>query len=365
VTLVHLVYPSDTPARTPGAIGWHLRRALVESGYEVETYDWTDSGKINPGPDDILLGHPHPSPFTVFRRSISQSGWKRKVAIFPMSGEVFQYAYAYESMLKADVVLAIMGPEWADYASLNPDLRAIHSKLCFLDLAIDASLFPVLDDRATYPSARAILYVGHTGGYKSPEYLEEIRRLLPHRKFGWIGSGERELSGFVQHGVQDLQSGDARRILNGYHILLMAGYGDANPTAVIEGMALGLLPACTRGTGWSTNQGVVRIPSTSAREAAEIIESLATMDSDAFVARINKNRRLVEGNFHWASFAAKVISALEGPTHSSRAHPEVRTRAMMIFAQAVAAIVGPRIAPAHIAGLLTKNAMQKLRKGTI
>ena len=89
---LHLVYPHGARISCPDAIGRNLARRLADH-FTVRAYDWDDRATIRPAPGDLLLGHPHPSPRTIFRTSARQPGWRRVVMLCPYAhGDLRQVA---------------------------------------------------------------------------------------------------------------------------------------------------------------------------------------------------------------------------------------------------------------------------------
>lgn len=346
---VHLVYPADNPATTPGAIGWHLREALEKAGHNVVLHDWEATYRIPVNKHEVLLGHPHPSPRTVFRRSVRQTGWARALTLFPFSGDIFQYAFAYDAMSRSDQVAGIMGPEWFRYIAMDPLLRNVRSKIVPVDLAIEPAYFPLLSNRQEEPSRRGVVYIGHTGRYKAPEYLSAIREYLPETRFAWLGPGSQELPGFERLGYKAIASQEARELLADYHVLLSVGHADANPTTVLEALCLGLVPLTTPGSGWSQEQGVVHVPAGDPRGAASIIEAVLSREPSAFSETVHRNRVNVMRDFSWSRFTETVLPMIESPRSlkNSFRYKDARIRTVMTTSQIVAALMGPRIAPAH------------------
>src|SRR6185503_18178356 len=80
---VHLVYPHGDRISCPDAIGRHTAAGLRASGYQVVAHDWDETGVIRPDPGDVLIGHPHPAPWTIFRRSAQRPGWRRVLLLSP------------------------------------------------------------------------------------------------------------------------------------------------------------------------------------------------------------------------------------------------------------------------------------------
>ncbi len=85
---IHLVYPHDKRrrAKAPWSIGYNLATVLRKRGHQVRCFDWDEQLCIYPdGPDDILIGHPHPEPGKCFRTSMV-APWKKVVSIAPWNG---------------------------------------------------------------------------------------------------------------------------------------------------------------------------------------------------------------------------------------------------------------------------------------
>ena len=110
---VHLVYPVGNRISTPDAIGRNLKLSL-EKFYEVKTYNYDQLKTIHPGNADVLIGHWHPNPFTVFRMSAHKNGWKRVLALAPFCPDPrgWQNAFGNKIIEKCDRYLAITGNAW-------------------------------------------------------------------------------------------------------------------------------------------------------------------------------------------------------------------------------------------------------------
>src|SRR5437764_881235 len=110
---VHFIYVTGNRISCPEAIGRNVAVRLRGWGYRVVHYQWDDFRKIKPRDGDVLLGHPHYAPFTVYRRSVRSDGWRRRIAMFPFShGEIGYSAFADDAVRHSDQVLAIAGRYW-------------------------------------------------------------------------------------------------------------------------------------------------------------------------------------------------------------------------------------------------------------
>ena len=110
---VHLVYPVGNKISTPDTIGRHLHHAL-EKHYQVTTYNYDEIKIIQPGNSDILIGHWHPNPLTIFRMSAQKKGWKRVLALAPFCPDPtgWQNAFGNKIINTCDRFLAITGNSW-------------------------------------------------------------------------------------------------------------------------------------------------------------------------------------------------------------------------------------------------------------
>ena len=75
----HIIYPFNLKKDiNPWSIGNNIFYALKYK-YKVKTYVWTSIAKISPQNGDVLIGHAHPNPLTIFRRSVKSKNWFKKM----------------------------------------------------------------------------------------------------------------------------------------------------------------------------------------------------------------------------------------------------------------------------------------------
>ncbi len=101
---VHLVYPVGNRISTPDAIGRNLKLSL-EKFYEVKTYNYDQLKTIHPGNTDVLIGHWHPNPFTVFRMSAKKKGWKRILVLAPFCPDPKGWQIAFGNKIIKNVTV--------------------------------------------------------------------------------------------------------------------------------------------------------------------------------------------------------------------------------------------------------------------
>ena len=306
---IHLVYPHGPGVATPGVIGRRLGEHLSRR-YHVVLHNWDDLRAIEPSPGDVLLGHPHPLPGTVFRRSFRRRGWSRRLVLSPFNGDARQVAFLDPFVRAADAYLAITGSYWfrgvaeTPFAHWSP--RMVH-----LDLAVDPADFPLVKARFSPVGRRRILYIGHTLLSKNVAYLSAIARARPEWEFGWIGRGEPSNIPGVNHlGFRDTSSADTRELVASYDFLLTVGRADANPTTVLEAMGWGLLPFCTPQSGYVGEPGIVNVPLDDVPAVVGVLEQWQeASEADLRQAQRTNLDRLAE-HFSWERFGRQVEEAL-------------------------------------------------------
>jgi glycosyltransferase involved in cell wall biosynthesis len=328
---IHLVYPhDDSRISTPDAIGCQLGRRL-ETRYQVVYHDYTHLGVIVPEPGDVLLGHPHPDPRSIFRRSLRQDGWHRRLMMAPFEHRDFR-RISFENQLvgRCDLILAITGPYW--FKTVGDSLCSHwQPKMIHLDLAIDRKDFPVLKTSFGAPGKRRVVYIGHTAGYKNTPFLSEIAARLPDVDFASIGTGTRPIPGLANLGFVDFASQAGKDLVGGFDFLLTVGDADANPTTILEAMSWGLIPICTPTSGYEDIPSIPNVPLGDADAAAAVVRGFLSADESDLVAMQSANRKLLDDHFTWDRFADQVVDAIESSESPPLSRQSVRRRVLIAF----------------------------------
>jgi len=351
VTTIHLVYPHGPRISCPDAIGRKLGERL-EQRYRVAYYDWDDVRVIKPASSDVLLGHPHPNPWTCFRRSLRQPGWRRVVALFPYyHGDTYADAFADAFIDQCDLYLAITGNYWFGSIEKSP-FAHWRPKMVHVDLAIDRQDFPVLKRYFNPPGQRRFVYIGHSGWTKNTHYLSEIAEAMPETTIGWIGHKIRPIPHVTHLGVQDFSTTTGQQVVASYDFMVTVGKADANPATILEAMAWGLIPVCTPQSGYQGYSGIVNIPLGDTSRAVAILRQLQNLPE----AKLNElqaiNWQVLDTHFNWDRFSRDVITAIESSAHPPLA-PSSRWRRISLK---WAAFISPHVAwhPVNLARWLYK-----------
>lgn len=309
MTRVHLVYPHEERVSCPDAIGRNLSRQLSPR-YDVRLYDWDSAKSIEPGRGDVLVGHPHPSPWTTFRRSLRKPGWSRRLILAPFNhGDPRQSAWLDPVVRDCDLYLAITGDLW--FAS-TPQSAFAHwvPKMVKMDLAVDRSDFPAIKTTFNPPGRRRFLFIGHSRWTKNVGYLGRIATALGGGVVSWMGVG-RAIPGVVPLGLQDFSDPKALALVAKHDFLISVGAADANPAAVLEAMAWGLVPACSKESAHADLPGIVDVPLGDVDAAVRVLERLQSVDEGELRVRQEQNWTTLDERFTWSEFGARVIEAIE------------------------------------------------------
>jgi glycosyltransferase involved in cell wall biosynthesis len=299
--------------------------------YEVHLYNWDETRAITPAADgnDVMIGHPHPAPWTIFQRSAKRRGWRRILMLSPFHhGDIEQVAFLDPIIRRCDLYLAITGNQWFStvWRSL---LYHWQPKMIHLDLAVDRRDFPVIKTQFNPLGQRRFVYIGHSGWTKNTDYLSEISRLMPDTPFSWMGSGA-PIPGLRALGRQDFRSVSAKSLIATHDFLITVGRADANPATILEAIAWGLIPICTPQSGYSGYPGIVNVPLDNAEEAVAILYGLQAMPESRLHEMQAANWKLLDEHFNWDRFAAQVIEAIESDS-SPALDPEPWARRLRLW----------------------------------
>lgn len=306
---IHFVYVTGGGIAAPQCITREVTEALRALG-PVEVHDWSSRESIRPKVGDILIGHPHPDPSTIFRRSIDDPMWKRKIILSPFAHRMPEYiAFLDPYVEKCDRYLAISGRYW--HQSLDRSLFSHwKGKIEHIDLAVRRDHYPRIKNNWNPRGQRRCLYVGSLGKNKGTDVLARLAKATPEFGWGWIGSGSHICDSIEKLGPRDFSLEASRRIVAGYDFLVHTGRSDANPTTVLEGAAWGLIPVCTQESGYTGEPWIIPIPLASVSDAAAVLRSLNEMpDEELDVLRSAADSRL-DTHYTWQRFTAQVLRAI-------------------------------------------------------
>ena len=320
---IHLVYPHKKRISAPDVIGYILSQAL-SSVAPVVTHEWDSMYKIVPSSDDILIGHPHPFPFTVFQRSMDNSLWSRVIILQPFNLDVNQVGYLDSIIDRCDLFLAITGKYWFDRLEQSC-LSRWKAKMIHLDMAVDRSSFPRRINNFNKPSQRKFIYIGNDNPVKNVSFLSNIAQALPEYTFAWAGNGKERI-GLHKLGHIDFSVTGGRDLIKEYDFMITVGTADANPTTILEAMSWGLLPVCTPTSGYENIPGIVNVPLNDLEGTVSVLKQLQNAPEEELLSSVSLADEILNAHFNWDRFCGQVIGALvSNDSPQLPQFPKVRT----------------------------------------
>jgi glycosyltransferase involved in cell wall biosynthesis len=298
------------PLPAPYSITVNLHRYLAER-HAVRLYDWRETGTIELAVNDILLGHPHPDPQTLMQQMLrSGTRCRLKALLFPIHHAMTEInEYALPLLDSADVVLGIMGSYWYDTLE-SSFLAEWKKKIVRLDLAVNASEYPLLKNKFNAPGRRGYLYIGNNRPEKGIEVLSKTLEKLDSYPRGWVGGGPEiahvpRISGYRSL-TRDFIAGLAEK----YDIFLNTSFSDANPATILEAMAWGFPVACTPESGYYNMPTIVPLSTTDIDANVAALEELQHAPEERLRELSRANRALVETQYTWERFCGTVWDSL-------------------------------------------------------
>lgn len=340
--MIHLIYPHRDRISAPDVIGATLAAAL-RSIDDVRTYEVDSFEKICPSEGDILLGHAYQYAPTIYRRSVRQPGWARRILLQPYNGDWDQVGFLDDIIDYCDLFLTITGRHWFDRVPATHAARWF-PKMIHVDLAVNRHSFPQVKHDIASAGRRRILYIGNDHPGKNIPYLSAIAEQWGGGTIDWAGRGA-PAPHLRQLGFIDFSSIDGRALIANYDFLITAGCADANPTTVLEAMSWGLIPICTPTSGYDGEPGIVNIPTADVAASCAILDGLQNAEAAALAALRQAGEERLTTHFTWQRFVEQVVDAIR-----SDASPPILPR------RPETPLGGPRPTPRFAAKLIGKNA---------
>jgi len=305
--MIHLVYPHRNKIAAPDVIGWQLSSHLARFD-EVKCYNWDELFRIRPGNNDILIGHPHPFKHSVFRRSLKDPNWRRKILLCPFNHDPRQVGFIDSFIDECDLFLAICGEHW--FRDLSNSVAARwEPKMRQIDLAISREMFPRIKFGFSAVNRRKFLYIGNDHPAKNLQYLSAIACRLSDYEFHWIGKGKSQ-PGLIRHGFLDFSLPSNLEFLKQFDFLITVGSSDANPTTILEAIAWGLIPVCTPTSGYDNTPGVINIPLDALEEACLGLVNLQLAHEEELLELQGIAEARLNAHYSWQRFGEDVARAI-------------------------------------------------------
>jgi glycosyltransferase involved in cell wall biosynthesis len=306
--------PGLRPLRAPYSITYNLSRFLSERVPTI-LYDWDERILPAVGPDDIILGHPHPDPETVIQRLFrDEVKCRAKLLIFPVHHGV-PYGdsinrFTLPLVERAETVLGIMGLYWYDTLATS-QLATWKHKIVRVDMAVDPLEYPFLKRRFNAPGRRGYLHIGSGRPEKGMGVLDRTMAGLSQFPRASIGPGTdipnmRHLASEV-HLTPEFVSALAQD----YDFFVCTPLSDPNPTTILEAMAWGFPVACTPQSGYYDMPSIVTLSTADIDANVHALLELQHAPEERLLDISRTNRELIEKHYTWERFCSTVWQALE------------------------------------------------------
>ena len=303
----HIVYPFDLSKNiNPWSIGNNIYKAL-KNNFNIKLYNWTSLAKINPNSGDILIGHAHSNPYTIFRRSLKSKKWKKKILIQPYNEDPLQISYLYDVVPQCDFFLAICGKYWFKRLPTS-NFKSWKKKMFQLDLGLDRNQYPFIKKKFNSKNKRKFIYIGNDYAYnnfaKNINFLKKICDKVGKSQFSTVGN--KSLEGVKHFGWLNFQNKKSIKIIKNYDFLIQTSKFDANPTVVLESMSWGLIPVITKECGYPNIKSIMNISLNDFPKTVKTINRLQKIDTKILLKYQKKNNAYLKREHEWSIFRKKI-----------------------------------------------------------
>ncbi len=299
----HLIYPFDLKKNiNPWSIGNNISIALKDK-YKIKNYYWTSIEKIYPRKGDILIGHCHSNPFTIFRRSVKNKNWGKKIIIQPYNEDPKQMSHLYDVIKECDDFIAICGEYW--YKRIpRSKFKSWKKKITQIDLGLDVTLYPNIKKKFNKINKRKFLYIGNDYSFnnyaKNLNYLRKISQFIGQDKFATIGN--KSVGKIKHYGWLNLQKKKNLSVIKKYDFLIQTSNYDANPSTVLESMSWGLIPVITPQCGYKKEKSIINIPLNKVNMACYKVNKLQQIPEKKLKKLQLENWKILKKFYSWVKF---------------------------------------------------------------
>lgn len=302
------------PLRAPQSITFFVGQSL-ETRYKVKLYDLRENLTIFPASGDILLGHLWTDRNTVIWNSINDSRFSKKILMQPYNNNESQLGWVRDGLKFCDGLIAIGGDYWVDNFSESP-LKNFGEKISHLNMAVDASSYPIVKNKFNPPNKRRFLYIGRQGRFgdeKGIGLLEELAKRIPNFQGGYICGGA-EIKGWKKISEPTTLTPELMKVIaSNYDVFINMSRADAQATTILEAMSWGFPVACTNQSGYSREKSFFYLSLEDMNHNVDVINKIQNLSDDEIKSISVKNRSVVEGKYSWDVFVSnfeKIIRSM-------------------------------------------------------
>lgn len=315
--MIHFVYafPHNTQEiHSPHCITRNLYNFLSKRA-DVKYYQWDYKGVADVKPNDIFIGHPHYDAQTIVQRTIREKKCKFMATIHPLHTADPSHNMPFDPLTRrADKVFSICGPYWYDTIEQTP-FKHWKKKIVRLDMAVDGNHFPYVRKSFNPVGKRKLVYIGSSMPMKNLGFLTSMMKRLYDQRLHWYGGdGSHPLARLPNVDVTGwvrLDQGMAAKITEECDVFVNVSNSDANPTTLLEAMAWGIIPACTKESGYWKDPLFTELHLDDMEATVNTIRTLMDTPEAALLQRAEKARTEIETKYNWDRFCHTVWNELE------------------------------------------------------
>jgi glycosyltransferase involved in cell wall biosynthesis len=185
-------------------------------------------------------------------------------------------------------------------------------------MAINSEDWAPLDKVFNSPENRKFAFIGSSLALKGTPFLEHLAARRSKNEIGWIGASSWVKSNAECVGFLDLNSESGRESLSHFDFVISPGRSDANPTVLLEAMSLGLIPICTKESGYDDPAHFYSLRYGKVSEAEILLDDLQSLATEELVQRQNQNFTFVE-TYSWDRFTSTVCEKILRDSESKKA----------------------------------------------
>ncbi len=314
---IHLVYagmPDDPRIQSPYSITKHLYDFLKTKA-PVDYAPWDSSATIQAKKDDVILGHPHYQRHTPIQKAFRGPRICPRFLIHPLHTNRVGDNMPFDILVKnSDGVFSICGEYWYDTLGRTP-FAHWGSKITRLDMAIDCKHFPFVQTQFNPVGKRRLIYIGSSMPQKNLGFLTAVMQAMPNVQLHWYGgSSDHQLARLRNvkvTGWVTLNAQMATKIVSECDIFVNTSISDANPTTLLEACAWGLIPACTKESGYYNNPMFTELYLGDISKTVQVIQGLLKQDGNELLQRARQSRETVVNKYNWDVFCNTVWNGIK------------------------------------------------------